>query len=171
MTILGIDPGTLRAGFGIIEWNSVTQKITVQKAGLVRLDERQALAARLRHLDSELERVFLAFRPDITVVEKIFFGRNADSAFKLGHARGICLMRVARHDSRLMEYAARAVKKTVTGNGAATKEHVRLIVTRELKYIPESLEYDVSDALALALAYVREESVRERMQQGFRREL
>lgn len=166
MIILGIDPGTRRTGYGIIEWQKDSLP-AVRKAGVIRLSEDDGLPDRLHRLHLELEPLFREFRPDVTVIEKIFFGRNADSAFKLGHARGVCLMEAAMHGSRVEEYAARFVKKAVTGNGAADKEHVRLVVTTELRYRPIEMDMDVSDALALAYCYIHQAGIEEKLRRGF----
>src|SRR5580693_1421864 len=150
MVIMGIDPGTRLTGFGIIE---VKERTRVLSAGVIRLNEKLSLEYRLADLHQQLAALFQKFQPRITVVEKIFYGKNIDSAFKLGHARGVCLMAAAAHQSQVEEYAAKFVKKAITGSGAATKEHVRVIVTQLLRYVPESSEMDVSDALALALCH------------------
>jgi crossover junction endodeoxyribonuclease RuvC len=152
MIILGIDPGSRLTGFGIIE---VKTSARVLDAGVIRLNEKENLEHRLADLHRHLTSLFQTFQPGITVVEKIFYGKNIDSAFKLGHARGVCLMTASSHQSQVVEYAAKFVKKAVTGTGAATKEHVRLIVTQLLRYVPESAEMDVSDALALALCHAQ----------------
>jgi len=157
MVILGVDPGTRLTGFGIIE---VKDQSRVLYAGVIRLNEKQNLENRLADLHSQLVPLFQNYQPQITVVEKIFYSKNIDSAFKLGHARGVCLMTAAAHRSQVAEYAAKFVKKAITGSGAATKEHVRLIVTRLLHYVPESTEMDVSDALALALCHAHSLEVR-----------
>src|SRR5690606_34206106 len=91
--------------------------------------------------------------PSAVVIERIFLGRNADSAFKLGHARGVCLQAAAAAGVEVFEYAARHVKKAVTGSGAAEKEHVKLIVENLLGIRTEFL--DASDALALAVTHAR----------------
>jgi crossover junction endodeoxyribonuclease RuvC len=150
MIILGIDPGSRRTGFGIIEFRDRPRCL---EAGVLRLKETDPFANRLHQLYLGLNQIYQQFRPDVTVIEKIFFGKNADSAFKLGHARGICLMAAAEGGSAIEEYAAKYVKKAVTGTGAASKEHVRLIVTQVLRYQPTTQDLDVSDALALALCH------------------
>jgi crossover junction endodeoxyribonuclease RuvC len=150
MVILGIDPGTRLTGFGIIE---VKDRARVLSADVIRLNEKLSLEHRLAELHRNLAAIFQKFRPQITVVEKIFYGKNIDSAFKLGHARGVCLMTASTYQSQIEEYAAKFVKKAITGSGAATKEHVRLIVTQLLRYVPSTAEMDVSDALALALCH------------------
>jgi len=112
------------------------------------------LAQKLAHLAESLRPLFKRWPGATTVVEKIFLGRNVDSVFKLGHARGVCLLVAAEALSPVEEYAARSVKKVVTGHGGASKEHVQLIVSQLLK-APGPMALDASDALALALCHAR----------------
>jgi crossover junction endodeoxyribonuclease RuvC len=151
--ILGLDPGTRKTGFGVLSQEKGVLRHVAH--GVIDLPERLPLAERLNRLALELDTVFTRFKPSVASVEKIFFGVNADSAFKLGHARGVCLMMVARHGAGLHEYAARFVKKCVTGSGAATKDQVQLVVGQllKLKTLPT---FDASDALALAITHSRE---------------
>lgn len=151
--ILGLDPGTRRTGYGVI---------SVEKGGLRHVDhgvidlpEKRSLGERLYILSEELNKVFARHNPETAVIEKIFFGVNADSAFKLGHARGVCLMIAARHASFIHEYAARFVKKCVTGSGAASKDQVQLMIGKVLG-LKTAPAFDASDALALAVTHSRE---------------
>ncbi len=129
--ILGLDPGTRVAGFGIISVEG--DKLSHVESGVIRLSESDPLHARLRVLHLGLQGLFERHKIHTAVVEKIFFGKNADSAFKLGHARGVCLLATASAGAGFEEYAARYVKKCVTGNGAASKDHVQMIVQASLK--------------------------------------
>ncbi len=102
----------------------------------------------------EVSSLIQSFKPDIVVVERIFLGKNADSAFKLGHIRGVCLFGAAQAGAQIVEYAARSVKKGITGNGAAEKEQVQMIVFAALG-IKGPAQMDASDALALAFYHAR----------------
>jgi crossover junction endodeoxyribonuclease RuvC len=152
--ILGLDPGSRRTGFGVVavqdgRWRHVDH-------GVIHLKESLSLAERLVTLQLKLQEIYSVFKFSATVVEKIFFGKNADSAFKLGHARGICLLVSGQHAVPVEEYAARYVKKSVTGSGAASKDHVQMVVFNLLR-LPSSqkIVHDASDALALALAHAQ----------------
>ncbi len=90
-------------------------------------------------------------------VEKIFLGRNADSAFKLGHARGVALSLAGQHQLEVGEYATRHVKKMLTGSGAATKEQVQFMIEQLLQ--TKVKELDATDALALAVCHARKAEV------------
>ncbi len=161
--ILGIDPGSRRTGFGIVALTG--DRLRHVTHGVIQLDERAAFAERLSELEVGLKAIYEQHEISATVVEKIFFGKNADSAFKLGHARGVCLMVSARHRVPIMEYAARYVKKCVTGSGAATKDHVQMVVSRLLG-LKVQLGLDASDALALALTYAQVSAVEDRLKKS-----
>lgn len=151
--ILGLDPGSRRAGYGLIR--AAGESLEHIEHGVIRMDERLSLAERLQILSVELEKIFDRHVINAAVVEKIFLGKNADSAFKLGHARGVCLLGAARHGVRVHEYAARFVKKAVTGDGGAEKEQVLRVVAALLRISPQSLAFDASDALSLAIAHAQ----------------
>jgi crossover junction endodeoxyribonuclease RuvC len=151
--IFGLDPGSRVTGYGVIE---VTGDLVRHvDHGIIRLDEKAPLSERLRCLHVELENRIGRFSPSTVVIEKIFFGKSADSAFKLGHARGVALMTAAEHGVLIAEYAARQVKKAVTGHGAADKELVQLWVQRLLSIRLAELAFDASDALSLAICHAR----------------
>jgi crossover junction endodeoxyribonuclease RuvC len=158
--ILGLDPGTRRTGFGVIALEKNGLRHVAH--GVIDLPEKRPLGERLHLLAEELDKVFTKHAAACAVIEKIFFGINADSAFKLGHARGVCLMMAARHKADIHEYAARFVKKSVTGSGAATKDQVQLMIGQvlALKIAPA---FDASDALALAVTHSREYEIKLRL--------
>lgn len=102
----------------------------------------------------EFENLLAKIRPDVTVIEKVFLGRNADSAFKLGHARGVALAAAIKSGSEVVEYATRKVKQGITGNGGASKEQVQVVLFSALG-IRGRAQFDASDALALAYYHAR----------------
>lgn len=153
--ILGLDPGSRRAGYGVIVFEK--GEMRVADHGVIVLNETWSLARRLAALAQGLDELYDRHKITHTVVEKIFFGKNADSAFKLGHARGVCLLLAAKHGSEVHEYAARFVKKCVTGAGGASKDHVQLVVRAVLGLrAGDEMSFDASDALALAVTHCRE---------------
>lgn len=153
--ILGLDPGSRRAGYGVVALEN--GELRVADHGVIVLNENWPLARRLVALASSLDEIYARHKIGHTVVEKIFFGKNADSAFKLGHARGVCLLLAAKHGSEVHEYAARFVKKCVTGAGGASKDHVQLVVRAVLGLrAGGEMSFDASDALALAVTHFRE---------------
>lgn len=145
--ILGIDPGSLRTGFGVIEFDG--ERVRHLNHGVILLDEKD-LSRRLCALSESLQEIFAKYRPHHVAIEKIFLGKNADSAFKLGHARGVVLAEACRCDAEVFEYATRLVKKGVAGTGAASKEDVQKALKAQLQLV-RLVNLDASDALALAL--------------------
>ncbi|MCB0390293.1 MAG: crossover junction endodeoxyribonuclease RuvC [Bdellovibrionales bacterium] len=153
--IMGIDPGSRVTGWGIIQTCGNENKFV--DCGTISLNEK-SLSLRLLTLYNSLLRVIDKYKPQDVVVEKIFLGKNADSAFKLGHARGVCIMSAASKQIDVYEYAARKVKQSLTGSGAATKEQVQLLAMSHLK-IKQKIALDASDALSLALCHAVEQKV------------
>jgi crossover junction endodeoxyribonuclease RuvC len=151
-TILGIDPGSQHTGFGVIQAEG--DRITHVAHGVVSSKASSDFNQKLKHMGVEVSSLIKTYKPDIVVVERIFLGKNADSAFKLGHVRGVCLFGAALAGAEIVEYAARSVKKGITGNGAAEKEQVQMIVFASLG-IKGQAKMDASDALALAFFHAR----------------
>lgn len=167
--ILGLDPGTRKAGFGVI--SVAGDVIRHVDHGVIVLKETDSLSLRLKNLHLALQEIFARHSIHTVVVEKIFFGKNADSAFKLGHARGVCLLSAASAGVHMEEYAAKYVKKCVTGSGAASKEHVQMIVMAALNMKAQTMGADASDALALAITHARLRDVNARMKRAMENEL
>ena len=154
MIVLGLDPGSAYTGYGVIRIDESGEVHHVMH-GVVALKKGLSLADKLVRLDTELEKLMNQYKPSEVAVEKIFLGKNADSAFKLGHVRGVCMMQAKKHGADIFEYAPRRVKKIVTGFGAADKDQVRWMVLSLLK-IKSSEKDDATDALALAVCHSRE---------------
>lgn len=167
--ILGVDPGTRRTGFGVIEVDR--DRLKHVEHGVIQLHESWSLPDRLKMLHSELLKLYAKYPLRTTVVEKIFFGKNADSAFKLGHARGVCLMISAQNGVELEEYAAKYVKKCVTGSGGASKDHVQMVVMASLGIRGGGFSLDASDALALAVTHARVRDANARLKKALESEL
>ncbi|MCB0407757.1 MAG: crossover junction endodeoxyribonuclease RuvC [Bdellovibrionales bacterium] len=166
--ILGLDPGSQIAGFGIIQKNATHSKLL--SSGVIMLPSQKPLGIRLKILHDELEKIYQTFRPQDVVIEKIFFGRNADSAFKLGHVRGVCMMQAFQHGAAVHEYAARKIKKVITGTGAATKEHMQYVVSQ---IIGKKLEgpFDEADAIAIALCHIQEAETQKKIKKNLEAQL
>ena len=167
--ILGLDPGSRCTGFGVI--SIIDGDLRHVDHGVIQLQENWSLARRLNKLSEQLELVYRRHPIAMTAVERIFFGKNADSAFKLGHARGVCLLAAARNGTDVHEYAARFVKKCVTGSGAASKDHVQLVIGNLLGLKAGFAALDASDALALAVTHARESDNQARIRSAMERSL
>lgn len=151
MIILGIDPGSRITGFGILKVTGRGQGLRIQHInhGVILMEPKAPFPERMKELGEAMDVILKKYQPDQVVIEKIFLGRNADSAFKLGHARGVALYESAKFGSQVIEYATRVVKKGITGTGAATKEEVQTCLMRLLN-LKAIARIDASDALALA---------------------
>ncbi len=149
--VIGIDPGTRHLGWGVLTRTGT--KIEHVAHGVIDTDLDGSLADRLVEIDTELERVIREHAPDVGAVETIFFSKNANSAAKLGHARGVILLRLARAGMPIHEYAPTLVKRSVAGKGAADKKQVAMVMTAILRLAapPRS---DAADALAVALTHL-----------------
>lgn len=162
MIFVGIDPGSIKTGFGVIE--VAGDQFRHINHGVILLADEAGFPERLLALSDSLQMIFKKYGAHHVIVEKIFMGKNADSAFKLGHARGIALSEAARAGAKLFEYSTREVKKGVAGSGAATKEQV-LISLKTLLRLPQITNLDASDALAMAVHHAHEWRRRERLSQ------
>jgi crossover junction endodeoxyribonuclease RuvC len=152
MRVIGIDPGTRHLGWGVLE--SVGTRILHQAHGVIDVDEALSLAERLVEIDTALEVVIAQHSPEVGAVEGLFFAKDAQSAAKLGHARGVVLLRLARAGLPIREYPPALVKKTVVGKGAADKRQVAMVVTSILR-LPAPPRSDAADALAIALTHLQ----------------
>ncbi len=151
MIILGIDPGSRITGFGIVEVVQTRSETRIQHVnhGVIMMDPKDSFPVRMRELSQAMDTILKKYKPHEVSIEKIFLGKNADSAFKLGHARGVAMAESAKWGAEVVEYATRLVKKGITGSGAATKQDVAHCLCRLLNLKAISRE-DASDALALA---------------------
>ena len=149
MVVLGIDPGSLNTGYGVIQESSGV--ISVLVCGVIRLNPRRSHAERIGEIYRELATVIDDFRPERVALETAFLSRNVQSALKLGQVRGAVIALAMNHNLALHEYAPREVKSAITGRGAASKEQVAFMVTRMLGLSVPPKPYDVTDALGIAL--------------------
>ena len=147
--ILGLDPGSQRTGYAIVETQAT--RVAYIVSGAIRT-RGAALAERLQEIFIGVEALASEFRPDEVAIERVFMHRNADSALKLGQARGAALSATFAMRPRVFEYAPREVKLAVVGTGGAQKEQVQLMVKRLLN-IAGPLAEDAADALAIAMCH------------------
>ncbi len=151
MRVLGIDPGSRKLGFAVVEEvKSVTRLL---ECGVISVPAQLPLGDRLVLLADQLNSVIVRMKPQHYSIEKVFMGKNVDSAFVLGHARGVAMMVCHRNHMRGAEYSTKSAKKMLTGNGGATKEQVKYFVETLFKTQVSSL--DATDAVALAVCGLR----------------
>lgn len=163
LKILGLDPGSHLTGVGIVEVSG--SKLTHLHHEVIKAPSKRPLEERLVVIYNQLSKVVERFQPEVVVVERVFLGKNVDSAFKLGHARGVCLLALQAGGAMTLEISAREVKKILTGSGAASKEQVRQMVCQWLSVDIVEKEMDISDALSLAISGCFEYEKRQRLKQ------
>ncbi len=153
MRILGIDPGSVATGYGVVERRGAG--VAHVAHGTLRPPRSAPLAARLAFLHGEAARLVAMLRPDAVAVEQVFAGRSARSALVLGQARGAVLAALATAGVPIREIPPQHVKLAVTGTGAAEKSQVQAMVRRLLS-LAETPPPDAADALAAALCVANE---------------
>lgn len=153
-TVLGIDPGTLRVGYALVQQSGWNTAFRYLECGIIRANARDDVTTRIGVVAGELEDIIDEFLPDTLAIEKAFYGRNAASALKLGQARGAIMLLARQRGMSVHEYAPAQVKQTVVGHGRATKEQVQRQVQRlcDLRRLPST---DAADAIAIALCHVQ----------------
>ncbi|MDT9546140.1 MAG: crossover junction endodeoxyribonuclease RuvC [Chlorobium sp.] len=150
MVVLGIDPGSLATGYGVVfgEGNGPFRAIS---CGLIRLHPRKSHAVRVGEIYRELSQLMSELKPDRVAIETAFVGKNVQSALKLGQVRGAIMALSFNCGVPLFEYAPREVKSAVTGRGGAAKEQVAFMVASMLSLSSVPKPFDVTDALGVAL--------------------
>ncbi len=146
--ILGLDPGSRVIGYGCVRITEDAEVLHLNH-GSIALGEA-SLYGRLGRLSEVLLRMLPEFRPDWVMVEKIFVGKSVDSAFRLGLARGVCLAECSKENILFKECAPKSMKKSITGNGSASKDQVALVLKKLLGLSEIMGSEDASDGLALA---------------------
>ena len=162
---MGIDPGLHATGYGIIE--TLTSHLRVIIAGDIRPPRPHPLAQRLEVIHDALAQLISRHHPDTVVLEKIFtHAHHVTTATLMGHARGIACLVAQEHGLRLAEYPSTHVKKSLTGNGHASKGQVARMVGQWLHHDEASWSADATDALALAIVHAHTEAQRRNLPVG-----
>jgi len=151
LIILGIDPGTLNTGYGLIQ---VTNKgLNCLDYGVLHSKEKD-FSLRIQSMYEDIAELCQSYQPDHLAIEKVFFGKNPDTAFKLGHVFAICLLISKKEGIEFFEYASRFVKKSVTFSGNASKEMLSQFVKNYFSLpLDQKKSLDATDALAVALCH------------------
>jgi crossover junction endodeoxyribonuclease RuvC len=151
MIIIGVDPGTLIAGYGVIERKNNT--IALLDVGVIKNVSENSMPLRLRTIYRTLCKVIEKFHPDEFAIETAFYHKNAQSALKIGQARGVAILSGVNYEIPVTEYSPREIKKAVTGKGAATKEQVQYMMMAMLQIKTKPKHFDSTDALAVAVCH------------------
>lgn len=151
ITILGVDPGLLQTGLGLIA--ATAREVQLRGFILLATNNAEPLSTRLQDLYRGMQQALREWKPQVVVVEKLIYARNALVALKLGHARGVLLLAAEQAGIAIAEYTPAEVKRAVTGSGSASKEQVQRMVKAIVRTPRLSSSFDVTDALALAICH------------------
>ena len=165
--ILGIDPGTLVMGYGLIAVKG--KQVTLVELGVLKPGKIKDSYKKLQLIFNTVSGLITKYQPDEFAIEAPFFGKNVQSMLKLGRAQGVAIAAAMRHGLDVVEYSPKKVKKSVTGNGNAGKEQVWKML-QQLLFIKEAPEYfDATDAVAVAVCHhFQTSSAAGKMTKGFK---
>jgi len=152
--VMGIDPGSVVTGYGVIETDGARSFHVAH--GHIRV-KGATFIERLGHIHAALHDVLSEWQPAEVAIEQVFLGNNVMSALKLGQARGAAITAVVARSISVCEYAPRAVKQVVTGSGSADKLQVKTMV-RSLLHVEDELQADAADGLAIAICHAHSRS-------------
>ncbi len=155
--ILGIDPGTNVLGFGVI--GVLNKEIHLISSGVIKMNKLENHELKLKCIFENICIIIEKHLPDEVAIESPFFGKNVQSMLKLGRAQGVAMAAVLTKDLPITEYSPRKIKKSITGNGASSKEQVAAMLKNILKNkeIPKSL--DATDGIATAICHYFQKSI------------
>jgi crossover junction endodeoxyribonuclease RuvC len=151
MVILGVDPGTIITGYGVIDFRKNNFKHLAN--GCIKLPQNKQLPEKLEIIYNELVKLIKIYKPDEFAIETAFYGKNVQSAMKIGYARGVSLLAAVHNNIPAGEYSPGEIKKALVGKGSATKEQVGYMVKTILSLKKVKFKPDESDALAIALCH------------------
>lgn len=162
MRVLGIDPGSLKSGYGLVDEQQ--GQLTVVDYGVIRTIPDTPLAQRLLLISARLQELIARHAPDEVAVEDVFVAKNAQSSLKLGQARGAILLTVAQAGLPVAEYTPLEVKQSAVGYGRADKEQVQQMVKVLLRLKEIPTPDDAADALAIAICHHHSVKVRHQIE-------
>jgi len=151
MRILGIDPGLVQTGYGLIRVKN--NDVSLLDYGIIKPDVKGIISARLLTIFEDIKELISSQNPTVFAIEEVFYGKNVRSLLGLGQARGAAILASAELKVPIYEYSPRKIKQSLTGNGNAQKEQVQFMVKNILKMSVLPQPIDASDALAVALCH------------------
>src|SRR4051812_35396143 len=149
--ILGIDPGTLVMGYGLVHIQN--NKMSLISLGIIQLDKLDEHADRLKKIFERVTGLIEEYKPDELAIEAPFFGKNVQSMLKLGRAQGVAIAAALSRSIPITEYSPKKIKMSITGNGNASKEQVAAMLSQILGLKSEQQYLDATDALGAALCH------------------
>ena len=149
MVIIGFDPGLSHTGYAVL--NKEGNNINLVQCGLISPKRNKSLSERLFTIFSETNELLEDFNPNLVVIENVFYGKNVQSAIKLGQAKASIMLSSEKYNIDMVDYTPREIKQSIVGNGAASKEQVEFMVKKIFKLDDSMLKRnDISDAIAVA---------------------
>lgn len=149
--ILGIDPGTIIMGYGLIGIRG--KQLELLAFGVLKLDKYADYALKLKKIFERTSGIIDEFHPDVMAIEAPFFGKNVQSMLKLGRAQGVAIAAAMSRELEVYEYSPRKIKQSITGNGASSKEQVAAMLQTVFKYEEAPHHLDATDGLAAAYCH------------------
>lgn len=157
MRVLGIDPGTIQMGVGVLEANGSRRQLLASES--VKVSESLSLAERLKEIHDSVRDFIDRFSPDVMALEDVFYGKNVRTLVRVGEARASAMLAAAERKVPVVEYPPARVKQAITGNGQASKVQMQQMVRRLLS-LETPPPVDAADALAVALCHLQSVNVR-----------
>ena len=151
MTILGVDPGTARIGWGVIQEQG--GKLAARAYGCITTEKSDTLPDRLAIIYHAFKKILTEYHPETMSVEDLFFSKNVTTAIAVGQARGVILLAASEYHIPVASYSPNTVKKTICGSGSADKHQVEKMITRLLRLKETPKPDDTADALAIAATH------------------
>ncbi len=155
MRILGVDPGLKATGYGVIEIGPTPNSVVrLLETGTIEPAVKGSLPEKIDKIYKNLNAIILEHSPQVMILEKLYAHyKHPTTACILGHARGVICLVCAQRGLKLVEQSVKRIRKALVGNGSASKEQTRAVVAHILKFNPQKITLDASDALALALGH------------------
>ncbi len=150
MKILGIDPGTATIGYGLIEVQK-KRELLFRECGVIETDKKSPMIERLKEIGQDIAALLKEMKPDLCVVEQLFFLKNVTSGISVAQARGVILYEIAKANVLFVEFTPLQMKQLITGHGRAEKQRVGMMIKAMLKLDKIPKPDDAADALGLAV--------------------
>ena len=165
MRVLGIDPGTLNMGYGVVEERG--GNISMAGCGVISVPQKMPVEQRLFALHAELSKIITTFQPEEVAIEEPFVADNARSALAIGRAQAVAILAAAQGGLPVFRYMPTQVKQMVTSYGRSSKDQVKQVVKLQLGVsdIPEAS--DAADALAVAICHLNQRHLNEVLKRGY----
>ena len=159
MRILGIDPGTVVMGYGVID--SQADEMTLVCCNALTCSQRSPLGERLSYLYDKLSEVIVDYQPDVVAIEQPFFAKNVRTALAIGKAQAVAMLAASQKGIPVYEYTPAQIKRVVANYGASSKEQIQEMVKLQLGLTEIPQPNDAADALAVAICHLREMHLKE----------